>query len=128
MIIPNNGYVCTISVYYDSCSFRYQHVLDKYYNDHSQLEEKAREELADHHIKTRVDPGTQLMRSGTLASLKEDIEVEHALDFVEPRGRQRGTGVVICLLEVYRNVEEEMPQQINNQHLSEQGQSTGTSG
>ena len=30
--------------------------------------------------KTGVDPATQLMRSGTLASLKEDIEVEHALD------------------------------------------------
>ena len=80
MITPKNGYVCTISVCYDSCSFRYQHVLDKYYNDCSQWEEKAREELADHHIKTGVDPATQLMRSGTPTSLKEDIEVEHALD------------------------------------------------
>ena len=55
-------------------------MLDKYYNDHAQWEEKAREELADHHIKTGVDPATQLMRSNTPASLKEDIEVEHALD------------------------------------------------
>ena len=80
MITPKNGYVCTVSVCYDSCSFRYQHVLDKYYNDHSQWEEKAKEELADHHIKTGVDPATQLMRSSTPVSLKEDIEVEHALD------------------------------------------------
>ena len=80
MITPKNGYACTISVCYDSCSFRYQHVLDKYYNDHSQWKEKAREELADHCIKTGVDPATQLMRSSTPASLKEDIEVEHALD------------------------------------------------
>ena len=80
MITTNNGYVCTISVCYGSCSFRYQHVLNKYYNDHSQWEEKAREELADHHIKTGVDPATQLTRLGTPASLREDIEVEHALD------------------------------------------------
>ena len=55
-------------------------MLGKYFNDHSQWEEKAREELADRHIKTGVDPATQLMRSSTPASLKEDIEVEHALD------------------------------------------------
>ena len=77
--MPNNEYVCAISVCYDSCSFRYQHVSDNlYYNDHS-WQEKAREELADCHIKTGVDPATQLTRSGTPASLKEDIEVEHAL-------------------------------------------------
>ena len=80
MITPTGGYVCTISVCYDSCSFRYQHVLDKYYNDCSQQEQKAREELADHCIKTGVDPATQLARSGTPASLKDVIEVEHALD------------------------------------------------
>ena len=79
MIILNNGYVSTISVCYNFFSFRYQHVLDKYYNDHPQWEEKAREELADHRIKTGIDPATQLTRSGTPASLKEDIEVEHAL-------------------------------------------------
>ena len=45
-----------------------------------QWEEKAREELADHCFKTKVDPATQLMRSDTPASLKEDIEVEHALE------------------------------------------------
>ena len=55
-------------------------MLDKYYNNCSQWEEKVKEELADHHIKTGVDPATQLMRSGTPASLKEDIEVEHVLD------------------------------------------------
>ena len=38
------------------------------------------EELADRHIKTGVDPATQLSRSGTPASLKEEVEVEHALD------------------------------------------------
>ena len=80
MITPNNGYVCTINVCYGSYSFRYQHVLDKYYNNHSQWEEKAREELADHHIKTGVDPAIQLTRSGTPDSLKEDIEVGHVLD------------------------------------------------
>ena len=37
-------------------------------------------ELADHHIKTRVNPATQLMESGEPASLKEDIEIEHVLD------------------------------------------------
>ena len=79
MITPNNGYVCTISVGYSSCSFRYQHMLDKYYNDHSQWE-KAREGLADCRIQTGVDPATQLTRSSTPASLKEDIKVEHALD------------------------------------------------
>ena len=84
MITPNNGYVCTISVCYGSCSFRYQHVPDKYYNDCPQWEEKAREELADCCIKTGVDPATQLTRSGTPAFLKEDIEVEHALDAFYP--------------------------------------------
>ena len=54
-------------------------MLDKYYNDRPQWE-KAREELADHHIKTGVDLATQLTRFGTPASLKEDIEMEHALD------------------------------------------------
>ena len=55
-------------------------MLDKYYNNHSQWEEKAREELADCCIKTGVDPATQLMRSSTPPSLKEDKEMEHALD------------------------------------------------
>ena len=73
------GMVCTISVCYDFCSFRYQYILDKYYNDQPQQEEKAREELADHCIKTGVDPAIQLMRSGIPASLKEDVEGEHAL-------------------------------------------------
>ena len=41
---------------------------------------KAREELTDQCIKTGVNPATQLTRAGTPASLKEDIEVEHALD------------------------------------------------
>ena len=36
------------------------------------------------HIKTGVDPATQLMSSGLPASLKEDIEVEHALDAFYP--------------------------------------------
>ena len=55
-------------------------MLDKYYNDHSQWEEKTREELADHRIKTGVDPATQLMSPGTPDSLIEDIEVEHTLN------------------------------------------------
>ena len=45
-----------------------------------QQEEKAKVELADHHIKTRVNPATQLMESGEPTSLKEDIEIEHALN------------------------------------------------
>ena len=61
----------------------YGTIQDKYYNDCSQWEEKAREELADHHIKTGVDPATQLMRSGTPVSLKEDIEVEHLMPFMQ---------------------------------------------
>ena len=116
-----NGYVCTINVCYDSCSFKYQHVLDKCYNDHLQWEEKAWEELADHHIKTGVDPATQLMRSGTPASLKEEKEVEHALDafYTEMILWNLGVGreaqvLVICLFEVYRNVEVKVSQQINN--------------
>ena len=68
------------SVCHGFCSFIYQHVLDNYYNDRPQREEKAREELADCCIKTGVDPATQLMSSGLPASLKENIEVEHALD------------------------------------------------
>ena len=68
------------SVCLSFCSFRNQLVLDKYYNEQPQWEEKAREELADHHIKTGVDPATQLMSSGLPALLKEDIEVEHVLD------------------------------------------------
>ena len=38
------------------------------------------EELTDWHIKAGVDPATQLTRACTPASLKEDIEVKHALD------------------------------------------------
>ena len=45
-----------------------------------QQEQKAREELTEWHIQTGVNPATQLTRAGTPASLKEDIEVEHALD------------------------------------------------
>ena len=45
-----------------------------------QQEQKDKVELADHHIKTGVNPATQLMESGELASLKEDIEIEHTLD------------------------------------------------
>ena len=37
-------------------------------------------ELADHRIKTGVNPATQLTESCELASLKEDIEIEHVLD------------------------------------------------
>ena len=54
--------------------------MDKYYNDQIQWEGKGREELTDWCIKTGVDPATQLTKAGTLASLKEDIEVEHTLD------------------------------------------------
>ena len=67
-----------IGVHIDFCSFRYQQVLDKYYNSQMQWEEKARDELTDQHIRTGVDPATQLTRAGTPASLKEDKEVEHA--------------------------------------------------
>ena len=82
----------------------YQHVLDKYYNDHPQWEEKARKELADHCIKTGVGPGTQLMRSGPPYRGGACVQCFlHRNDFVEPRSGQRGTGVGICLFEIYRN-------------------------
>ena len=58
----------------------YQQVLYKSFNNQIQWEEKAREELTDWHIKTGVNPATQLTRAGKPASLKEDTEVEHALD------------------------------------------------
>ena len=45
-----------------------------------QQEEKDKVELADCHIKTGVNPATQLLESGELASLKENIEIEHALN------------------------------------------------
>ena len=69
--------VC-FGVHIDFSSFRYQQVLDKYYNDRIQWEEKAREELTDPCIRTGVDPATQLTRASTPASMKEDTEVEHA--------------------------------------------------
>ena len=37
-------------------------------------------ELDDCCVKTGVNPATQLMESGKPASLKEDIEIEHALN------------------------------------------------
>ena len=74
------GYIGLIGVYIDICSFRYKQVLDKHNNDRIQWEEKAREELTDWRIRTGVDLATKLTRAGTPASLKEDIEVEHALD------------------------------------------------
>ena len=95
--------------------------MDKYYNDQTQWEEKAKEELTDWHIKTGVDPATQLTRAGTPASLKEDIEVEHALDafYAEMTlwklgSRKGGAAAGLCLPEVHRNAKEEMSQQINN--------------
>ena len=54
--------------------------MNKYCNNQIQWEEKARAELTDWCIRTGIDPATQLTRAGTPASLKEDIEVEHALD------------------------------------------------
>ena len=109
------GYIGLIGVYIDFCSFRYQQVLDKYYNDWIQCGEKAREELTDRHIRTGVDPATQLTKAGTPASLKEDIEVEHALDvfyaddLVETWSKKGGTGAGIRLPEVDRNAKEEVP-------------------
>ena len=35
-------------------------MLDKYDNDQSQWEEKAKEELADHCMRTRVDPADEV--------------------------------------------------------------------
>ena len=68
-----NWCLCRIS------SLRYQQVLDKYYNDQTQWEEKAREELTARHIQTGADPATQLTKASTPASLKEDMEVQHPL-------------------------------------------------
>ena len=119
--ILNNGYICTTNVCYSFCSFRYQHILDKYYNNQPQHEQKAREELAGCCIKTGVDPAARLMRAGTPPSLKEDIEVEHVLDtfYTEMILQNLGVGreaqvFGICLLEVYRDVEVEVSQQIDN--------------
>ena len=53
--------------------------MDKYYINQTQQEEKAREKLTNRHIKTGVNPVTQLTKAGTPASLKEDIEVENSL-------------------------------------------------
>ena len=50
--------------------------------------------MADRCIKTGVNPATQLMESGKLASLKEDIDVEHTLNafYVEMVLWQLGIG------------------------------------
>ena len=74
-------------------------------------EEKARQELTDQHIKTGVDPATHLITAGTPASLKEDIEVEHALDafYAEMILWKGGTGAGIRLPEVHRNAKQEVP-------------------
>ena len=74
------GILNTDSVYFYSCPFRFQHILDKYFSDHPQWEERAKEEPTQHHIRTGIDPTMQLTRAGLPASLKENIEVEHALD------------------------------------------------
>ena len=80
VITLGNEHFIMTSVCLYSCSFRCQHVLDKYFNDRPQREEKAREELVHCHAGSGVDPATQLTSAGLPASLQEDIEVEHALD------------------------------------------------
>ena len=87
----------------------------KCYNDWIQWK-KAREELTDRHIRTGVNPTTQLTRASTQDSLKEDIEVEHTLDVFYAEmilwklgSKKEGTGAEIYPPEVYRNAKEEVP-------------------
>ena len=109
-------YIGLIGVYIDFCSFRYQQVLDKYYNNQIQWEEKAREELTDWHIRTGVDPATQLTRTSYTSFPERRYRggahpgcVLCRDDLVETWSRKGGTGTGIHLPEVYRNAKEEVP-------------------